>query len=327
MYNGEKEVLISVCCTCYNHEKYLNRCIDSILKQRIDLSYEILIHDDCSTDGSRKIINEYERRYPMIVRSLMQIENQYSKGRNVVRDFLLPQTRGKYIVICDCDDYWCDEYKLKKQIDAIINSECDFCYHTTVKVRDDEKSLGKTIPCMVNKSDIVTLQQFLKEEFCDGNWAVHLSSIMAKKEIVDKYLLCKDKYIDLFPMFDLPYTLFLFSVSDAYYLPEVMTCYRITNIGYMANSQRDINTFKSNQIKVINAIKEYDCTTDYKYHEFLDRGIVQREFLIHMKEKNFKIIFDSRYSNIYKKLPIVKKVYIYLGRLQFVKKLYNYVRK
>lgn len=123
------EPLVSICCTAYNHEKYLAQTLESFLSQRCNFAYEILIHDDVSTDRTADIIREYAARYPHIIRPMFQTQNQYSRGVPINETFNFPRARGKYIALCEGDDYWCDPDKLQRQI-AHMESDpgCTFCF-------------------------------------------------------------------------------------------------------------------------------------------------------------------------------------------------------
>lgn len=99
---------------------YLRECFDGFLMQKTTFSFEVVIHDDCSTDGTQDIIKEYAEKYPNIFFPLIQKENQYSKGvRGMMARFNFPRCRGKYLALCEGDDYWTDPYKLQKQVDFL----------------------------------------------------------------------------------------------------------------------------------------------------------------------------------------------------------------
>lgn len=108
--------LVSVCCITYNHELYICEAIDSFLMQETDFPFEILVHDDASTDGTTEIILNYAKRYPDIIKPIIQTENQYTKGGLIAPRFLFPKAKGKYIALCEGDDYWTDKCKLQKQV-------------------------------------------------------------------------------------------------------------------------------------------------------------------------------------------------------------------
>lgn len=111
--------LVSICSLVYNHAPYLRQCLDGFVMQQTTFPFEVVIHDDASTDGSAAIIREYATRYPNIFVPIYQTENQYSQGKKVSSTFVFPRARGKYIALCEGDDYWTDPLKLQKQVDFL----------------------------------------------------------------------------------------------------------------------------------------------------------------------------------------------------------------
>jgi glycosyltransferase involved in cell wall biosynthesis len=121
--------LVSICCLTYNHAEYIRNAIDGFLMQKTTFPFEILIHDDASTDNTAQIIREYELQYPHLIFPIYQKENQYSKGRRLTLRFNVPRARGKYIALCEGDDFWTDHYKLQKQVEFLeANPEYGLCY-------------------------------------------------------------------------------------------------------------------------------------------------------------------------------------------------------
>ena len=126
------DVVVSVLCTAYNHEKYIRSALDGFVNQKTNFRYEVLINDDASTDHTAAIIAEYEAKYPDIIKPVYQTENQYSKGVHIFQTILFPIAKGKYIAVCEGDDYWCDENKLQKQVDFLESHEgYAACVHNT----------------------------------------------------------------------------------------------------------------------------------------------------------------------------------------------------
>ena len=111
--------LVSICSITYNHEPYIRQCLDGFMMQKTNFPFEVIIHDDASTDKTADIIREYEAKYPDIVKPIYQKENQYSKGVEICGTYVYPKARGKYIAVCEGDDYWTDPYKLQKQVDFL----------------------------------------------------------------------------------------------------------------------------------------------------------------------------------------------------------------
>ena len=130
--------LVSICCTTFNHERFIRDCFDGFLKQQTNFKFEILVYDDCSTDNTKKIIEEYTAQFPELFFPIYQTENQYSKGvRGIMPRFNFKRARGKYIATCEGDDYWTDPLKLQKQIYFLENNE-DFVLtgHDAKKIDD-----------------------------------------------------------------------------------------------------------------------------------------------------------------------------------------------
>lgn len=108
------DIVISVFCITYNHERYIAHTINSILAQKTKYRYELIIHDDASEDSTSLILREYQKKYPSIIKLILQTDNQYSKGI-VPFEFCQKMANGRYIAICEGDDFWLDELKLEIQ--------------------------------------------------------------------------------------------------------------------------------------------------------------------------------------------------------------------
>ena len=123
------EIKVSIICSVFNHGKYIRRCLEGFVSQKTNFNYEVLIHDDASTDNSAQVIREFEEKYPEIIKPIYQTENQFSKKIPINITYQFPRVKGKYIAICEGDDYWVDEYKLQKQVDYMdAHPDCTFCF-------------------------------------------------------------------------------------------------------------------------------------------------------------------------------------------------------
>lgn len=147
----QKEIMVSIICNTYNHEKFIADAIEGFLMQETNFKYEILIHDDASTDMTAEIIKSYEQKYPSLIKPIYQSINQYSKGIKPSQTFNYPRSKGKYIAICEGDDYWTDPKKLQIQFDCLEdNPTVVCCYHSDYIL--DETGLTK-------KSRLTSLNQ------------------------------------------------------------------------------------------------------------------------------------------------------------------------
>ncbi len=139
----ESDIMVSISCVTYNHRFFIRQCLDGFFMQKTDFKFEVVIHDDASTDGTTEIIKEYEARHPEIIRPIYQTENQFSKGIKPTWVFNAPRWKGKYVAFCEGDDYWIDPLKLQKQV-AFLEANRQFsavsCYNMTINVADGQIS-------------------------------------------------------------------------------------------------------------------------------------------------------------------------------------------
>lgn len=179
MQNWNSDIpLVSISCITYNHEPYIAQTLDGFLMQKTDFPFEVLIHDDASTDRTADIIREYEAKFPKLIKPIYQKENQYSKGfTSVSATWNFPRAKGKYIALCEGDDYWIDENKLQIQVDFLENNpEYGMCFHDAVVVNELENEVDSFSYHVIEKDYSAT------ELF--ENWVVPTASMLFKKEIL-----------------------------------------------------------------------------------------------------------------------------------------------
>lgn len=132
--------LVSILCTAYNHEAFIRKALESFLEQKVSFKYEVIVHDDASTDRTTSIIKEFENKYPTIIKGIYQTENQHSKARGSVARILYSAASGKYIAFCEGDDHWIDNQKLQRQIDALEGDASAIgCFTDAFNERDGER--------------------------------------------------------------------------------------------------------------------------------------------------------------------------------------------
>lgn len=233
MSNNE-DVLVSVICEVYNHEPYLRECLEGFVMQQTNFLYEILIHDDASTDGSVAIIREYEQKYPNLFKPIYQKENQYSKGVSIWRDIQIPRAQGKYIAICEGDDYWTDPLKLQKQVDILEADETLMACCTDCSVVDNHSALLKEKRGGVVKGDIQGRYN-LRDFFRDNHQYPTLSVVYRRahtREVQQKHAHTINAFLG-----DWTLWICLLIYGDMYFLNEVTCAYRInpTSVTHTVN--------------------------------------------------------------------------------------------
>lgn len=176
------EIMVSVSCLTYQHEKYLRQALDSMLMQKTTFAYEIIVHDDASTDNTAAIIREYAGKYPKIIRPILQKENQYSRQISITHKFILPAARGKYLAYCEGDDYWTDPYKLQKQVDFLEeHPEFMAVTHECWEVDEKGNMLSSRYFYGYRKRGVYTLATHQKKRLLFGQTA----TLMHRREAIE----------------------------------------------------------------------------------------------------------------------------------------------
>lgn len=225
--------MVSICCITYNHEPYIRDCLEGFMMQKTSFPFEVLIHDDASTDHTADIIREYEAKYPDIIKPIYQTENQYSKGVSINRIFNYSRAQGKYIARCEGDDYWIDPLKLQKQFDFMEkNPDYSICGCRSWHRNEIQKTFW--FP-----KDIGTIE----ETFHNGinttyllNKVIDTSSIFFR---VSCYEMAKEKIIrDTFkmPFGDIQFRFHLSQYGPIKVLSDRMMVYRINPTSAMGYS-------------------------------------------------------------------------------------------
>lgn len=180
-----KEIIVSICSITYNHAPYIRQCLDGFMMQKTNFKYEVIINDDCSTDGTTQILKEYADMYPDIIIPICHEENLYSKGvRGMMVKFVYPLVKGKYIAICEGDDYWTDPYKLQKQVDYMeSHPECAVCFHPVMVY--DQRTGEEYQDTLTKVPQITTINDLARI----GNY-IHTPSVMYRyhPEVNEKIL-------------------------------------------------------------------------------------------------------------------------------------------
>ncbi|WP_051285438.1 glycosyltransferase family 2 protein [Aequorivita capsosiphonis] len=216
-----KKPLVSILCVTYNHEKYIRHCLESLVSQKCDFLFEILIHDDASTDATQTIIKEFQHKYPELVKPILQTENQWSKKAGGINlRFNYPRAKGKYIALCDGDDYWIGEDKLQKQV-AFLESNPDYslvCGAFNLIQNGEEKSVIKTSLVSPEKEDekgfYFDLGDLIK------HWFIRPSTVLFRNlpdgaKVLDEYEFS----------FDVHLFYHLLKAKNAYYSKEILAGY------------------------------------------------------------------------------------------------------
>lgn len=161
-----KRPKVSVITITFNHEKFIKQALESIVKQKTNFDFEVIIADDCSTDDTQNIVKEYAKKYPNIVKPILREKNI---GAQLNFKDAIQKAQGEYIALCEGDDYWIDLTKLQIQSDFLdSNSKYSLVFHPVEVTFENGESESMVYPAQ-NESDNFTFKKLLNENFIQTN--------------------------------------------------------------------------------------------------------------------------------------------------------------
>ena len=329
--------LVSVRCITYNHEPYIAQALDGFLMQKTNFPFEVIVHDDASTDKTADVIREYEKKYPKIIKPIYQTENQYSKRDGSIGRVMNAACKGKYIAICEGDDYWIDENKLQLQVEFLEkNPEYGMCFSNSKIQRNGV--IEKFI-----EPNIQSNREVLPHEIIlNGGMFVPTPSIVYLKSMLSEYpICCKQCWVGDYPLqiyCALQRKVFCFNTAFVVYQkfsPGSWTL-RMANQTY---EQKRLGIIS--ELKMLNGLNEL---SQYKYNQyFLKRKFI---FLGENVLKEIKLVVKGPWYNIFlilffycshaiKKILNINKKQLLVGFLKknfprvfkLLRKIYRFFKK
>ena len=222
---SDKRPLVSVISITYNHEPYIRDCLEGFAMQKTTFPIEVIIHDDASTDHTADIIREYYEKRPDLFHVIIERENCYSRHKPIMSP-LYAIAQGKYIALCEGDDYWTDPNKLQKQFD-FMESHHNFslCFHNSI--RKNAINNKETIQYPKKIKSVISL----KEVILGGGGLMATASLFFRKDKIDDFF----KFKNGCPVGDYPLAIFLATKGNVKYFHELMSVYRTSVPGSWSN--------------------------------------------------------------------------------------------
>ncbi len=315
------ELKVSIAIITYNQEQYVQEMLNNIVSQVTDFKFEAIVSDDCSTDKTPEIIKEYANRYPDIIKPLFR-----EKNIGVIRNYLdtLNLCDAEFVAICEGDDYWCDPYKLQKQVD-FMEAHLDYalCYHPAKMIYVDEEHK----PIIIGLSKNENPQSYY--ELIKAN-NIPANSVMYRAEYLKQELL---KYPnDIYP----PDWFTHISVAKhgkIGYLPDVMYVYRWHSQGISHTTSDN----SAEEIHLKYGIKEVNFSYAVwnkikdqfpQYYSDIFIPVLEDVYFAYLKAQKFEEIntLTNIYSNYFKDFELCtenKEVIKYKKKHKKYKKLFN----
>lgn len=278
-----KDPLVSVAVQTYQHAPYIVQCLDGVLMQKTTFPVEILLGEDDSSDGTREICLEYAQKYPDKIRLFLHHrENNIKIGGKPTGRFNLlynfSQARGKYIALCEGDDYWTDPLKLQKQVDLLeAHPEYSMCFHSVAKIYENGRKIIYR-PFGYHWKKFYTKKDLLLSNF------IPTCSAFFRNNSFNEF---PDWYYQL-PMGDRPLYILNAEYGNIGYIDEVMGVYRIHSGGIWSGTDEIITLYK-----IIEADKSLDDYFEHRYHKIINAGIYFSQYRISLLKGNRRNAFSS----------------------------------
>lgn len=318
MNHASETPLVTICCDTYNQEAYLASALDGFVMQQTDFPFEILIHDDASTDRTPEIIRAYEKRYPDLFRCVFRSENIYSKDRKIFEHYMFPLARGKYIALCEGDDCWISPHKLQRQIDWMeSHPDCTLCV-CGAELRDkDDKAVGTVCPYETD-TDVP-----MEDVILGGGGFVATASIVTLTRLAQsRAAFCEETEID-----DAPLQLWFAQNGSIRYLSEQMCAYRVAVPGswteeyFAADRQKRIRVHEN----MIRMLRAFDEETQGRWHDAVERVIAsQHAYQILFMQNDVRALSKPPFREQFLRLPLRRRVRMLLVRLGLLPDRHRY---
>jgi len=253
--------LVATNTSTFNQISYIRDCIEGILMQKTTFPVRIVIFDDCSTDGTRKIVKEYEAKYPHLIKGFYPKENTWGKPER--KEALKPRNEArnvaKYIAICEGDDYWTDSLKLQKQVNFLEkNPEYAACFHNANVIYENNKKKNHPFTSL-NKNT------FTIEDVIEMNWFIPTQSIILRTGMLEI-----PKFSSFIYNNDFLFQLLLANKGPFYFIDETMSIYRRHNLGIRKRMRfKGIDV----EMKIIQILHYFNYYTDFKYNEIINKRV------------------------------------------------------
>lgn len=278
-------ILVSINCITYNHEEYIEDAIESFLMQKTDFDFEIIIGEDCSLDGTRKIIDDYLIKYPNKIKLITSDKNVGAKenSRRVHEN-----SNGKYIALCEGDDYWTDPLKLQKQVTYMENNpNCTLCFHSADIVRANKRKTGR-ITRPYSGSTVCRTEDII----IGGGSFCPTQSLMYPKKLMDN----PPEFLTKVSVGDYPLQILASSYGYAYYIDEIMSSYRSGVKGSWTETSKTREKTLYHCEEIISMLDGFDEYSKYKFSKAIDKTKLQ----VRLYAKNYP-------SNAYIRLLSIKE--------------------
>jgi glycosyltransferase involved in cell wall biosynthesis len=288
--------LVSICCITYNHAPYIRDALEGFLRQRTDFPFEIIVHDDASTDETVAIIREYIARYPRLFVPIFQSENQFSRGRKPSA-LIFGQARGAFMALCEGDDYWTDPEKLSRQVAVLRDRpDIDLCSHGV----DSDGTVSPQIRTSLSEDP---LQDYgIYEVISKSHALTSTASVMVRRQPALRFA----EYVSTrpaLPFGDVYLKFFGALRGGAVFINRRMAFYRRQSVGsWSARRRADFEMLLRDSEALMRSYAELDRLSEQRRTSMFDAEIRHR---LHHIAKARRVPFRRRWGFLWRNRDLV----------------------
>jgi len=311
--------LVSIVVCTYNREMYIKQTIDSILSQKRDFTIEIIIGDDASNDRTREILLNYQKENPEIF-TLVFHDNNQGAGKNWAS--LMKLVNGKYVALCDDDDYWHLEDKLRKQIDILEKNENIGLVHT------DYRKLDINTNNIIEKKIKNSTKKSVFQSLFDGEYFLLPSSAVFRNSLIRNFINLDDYITYEFPIQDWVTWLQIAKYTEFYHLNISTATYRISeeSVTRSNDSVKLLNRYNKEQIMykyICDKFKDEVIYDDKRWSEYVNHVLLVFSYNTNdfekakfygskLKNANVRVLCSKNkfLFNLYFKIKVIKSHFL-----------------
>jgi len=306
--------MVSVCMITYNHELYIRDALDGVVMQKTNFKIELIIGEDCSNDGTRKICEDYAAKYPKLIQ-LLPSDRNLGMSQNGIRT--LESCKGNYIALIDGDDYWTDPLKLQKQVDFLENNpEFVLCFHDARIIDWNNKIKGnylkESLKGVIDKNKLKRGANILPLTLCFRNVIKEFPNEFFKVPNADTFLIS-----------------LLGTYGKGFFLSDIKkSCYRHHSLGIWSSKSEFYK--QTNRIITYHWIRSYyKRKEEIDTYKYFNQIFYKENFLL--VEEHSTITQDVQIVNLYLNtgqfrtslwFGLYKSVFKLTGRGHFLRKRY-----
>ncbi len=305
---GTNEPLVSVVCDCYNQASYIRDTLEGFLSQKTDFPFEIIVHDDASNDGTAEIVRAYEKVHPALIHGVFRTENIYSHDPKILEHYVFPLARGKYIAVCEGDDYWTSPDKLQRQVSYMeAHPDCTLCVCAADVVDPQGKPIGAVAPYAAD-TDIPP-----EELIRGGGGFVPTASIVAPARLAQH----RAAFCDMADVDDAVLQLWFGCSGTTHYFADRMCAYRKavpgswTETFFASKREERIRHHEC----MIRALEAFDVETGGQWRDAVEFCIThQQKYEILRLKNDVDALRKAPYRKQYLSLPLRRRIRMRLER-------------